>query len=85
MSDGADTPESPDIESANDGTAQRSSWADRRRDRASSRPAGLGGSIWFIGWLFTIGYAELSYLKAFFALFIWPYYLGETLRLATGS
>ena len=34
------------------------------------------GSIWFIGWLFTIGYAELTFWKAVLALVIWPYFLG---------
>jgi hypothetical protein len=34
------------------------------------------GSIWFIGWLFTIGYAELSFWKAVLGLVIWPYFLG---------
>ena len=37
------------------------------------------GSIWFIMWLFTIGYAELSFWKAVLALVIWPYFLGSAL------
>jgi len=41
--------------------------------------AGLVGPIWFIGWLFTIGYAHLSFGKAAIALIFWPYYLGSTL------
>lgn len=35
----------------------------------------LGGA-WFVGWLFTIGFLELSFFKGLLALFIWPYYLG---------
>lgn len=38
------------------------------------------GVIWFIGWLFTIGYLKLSFWIAVLALFIWPYYLGTSLR-----
>ena len=39
----------------------------------------LVGVLWFIGWLFTIGYAHLPFLKAVFALIAWPYYLGSAL------
>ncbi len=35
------------------------------------------GPIWFIGWLFTIGFVQLSFWKAVLALIIWPYYLGN--------
>ena len=31
------------------------------------------GPLWFIGWLFTIGYVNLSFWKAVLALIIWPY------------
>jgi len=35
--------------------------------------------IWFIGWLFTIGYANLVWWKILLALVIWPYFLGSAL------
>jgi hypothetical protein len=38
------------------------------------------GIIWFIGWLFTIAFAKLSFLTAVLGLFIWPYYLGVAVR-----
>lgn len=38
------------------------------------------GPIWFMGWLFTIGFAGLSYWKAVLGLVIWPYFLGVALR-----
>lgn len=38
------------------------------------------GPMWFIGWLFTIGIAELSFWQGVLALVIWPYYLGVYLR-----
>jgi len=41
--------------------------------------AGLIGPIWYIGWLFTIGFAKLSFWKAILALIIWPYYLGSSI------
>ena len=36
----------------------------------------LGGTIWFLGWLFTIGFAKLVWWKAILGLVIWAYYLG---------
>ena len=38
------------------------------------------GSVWFIGWLFTLGYAGLDLFHALIALVGWPYYLGLALR-----
>lgn len=34
------------------------------------------GVLWFIGWLFTIGFLKLGFLKGLFALIVWPYFLG---------
>ena len=34
------------------------------------------GTVWFLGWLFTIGYLHLSFPRAVFALLLWSYYLG---------
>lgn len=38
------------------------------------------GTIWFIGWMFTIGYLKLRFWIAVLALILWPYYLGTNLR-----
>jgi hypothetical protein len=38
------------------------------------------GLIWFIGWLFTIGYLKLTFWTAVLGLVIWPYYLGASFR-----
>lgn len=38
------------------------------------------GIIWFIGWLFTLAFANLGFGKALLALVIWPYYLGVAVR-----
>ena len=34
------------------------------------------GTLWFLGWLFTIGYLRLTFWKAVFAIVLWPYYIG---------
>jgi len=40
----------------------------------------MGGPIWLIGWLFTIGYLQIPFFwKGVLALIIWPYYLGLSL------
>jgi len=36
--------------------------------------------IWFIGWLFTIGYAGLVWWQIILAIVVWPYFLGVALR-----
>ena len=36
----------------------------------------VGGLIWFAGWLFTIGFLELTLGRGILALVLWPYYLG---------
>jgi len=38
------------------------------------------GPIWFIGWLFTVAYAELELLQALYGLVLWPWYLGVAMR-----
>jgi len=34
------------------------------------------GIIWFVGWLFTIGFLQLSFWQGVLAIVIWPYYIG---------
>lgn len=36
----------------------------------------IGGGIWFIGWLFTIGYLHLSFWSGVLGIILWPYFLG---------
>lgn len=36
------------------------------------------GGIWIIGWLFTIGYLELSFWQGVIAIILWPYELGSS-------
>ncbi len=49
----------------------------QRRD--GNAGAALGGVIWFIGWLFTIGFANLVWWKMLLGLIVWPYFLGQAL------
>jgi len=36
-----------------------------------------GAFIWFMGWLFTIGFAGLVWWKIILGLVVWPFYLGQ--------
>lgn len=38
------------------------------------------GTLWLIGWLFTIGFAKLGFWKALLGMLIWPWYLALALR-----
>lgn len=40
----------------------------------------LAGVIWFMGWLFTIGFAELVWWKIILGIVVWPLYLGIAIR-----
>ena len=44
------------------------------------RGPACGGVVWFIGWLFTIGFADLSFWKGVLGIIIWPVFLGQALR-----
>jgi hypothetical protein len=37
------------------------------------------GTLWFVGWLFTIGFAGLGFWQGVLALILWPYFLGRLL------
>ncbi len=52
-----------------------------KEHRTTIETASVVGPIWYLGWLFTIGLAKLSFWKALLALIIWPYYLGDTVSV----
>ena len=54
--------------------------ADKRPPRAITVNTPLAGMAWFGGWVFTIGYAHLTFWQAVVALCIWPYFLGVMAR-----
>ena len=39
-----------------------------------------GGAIWFAGWLFTIGFANLVWWKIILGIVVWSYFLGLAIR-----
>lgn len=43
------------------------------------------GVLWFIGWLFTIGFLGLGFWMGLLAIIVWPYFIGAHLApLAAG-
>ena len=38
------------------------------------------GIIWFIGWLFTIGFAQLVWWKIILGIVVWPLFLGMYIK-----
>ena len=40
---------------------------------------GMSAMIWFAGWLSTIGYLKLGFLKGALGLVVWPYFLGASM------
>lgn len=40
-----------------------------------SQSLSLGG-LWFVGWLFTIGFLQLGFWQGLLGLIVWPYFLG---------
>jgi hypothetical protein len=43
------------------------------------------GLLCIAGWLFTVGYSELSFWQGVLAIFIWPYFLGADLAAFDGA
>lgn len=41
------------------------------------------GGLWIMGWLFTIGFLQLSFWQGVLALFIWPYDIGTFISVIT--
>ena len=39
-----------------------------------------GGVIWFIGFLFTIGFVNMVWWKILLSIIIWPFFLGQAVR-----
>ena len=35
------------------------------------------GLLWFAGWLFTIGFLQLSFWKGLLGLVVWPFFVGS--------
>lgn len=39
----------------------------------------IAGTLWFGGWLFTLGYLHLAFWQGVIAIVLWPYYIGVAL------
>lgn len=52
------------------------------KDRIRIEQHGGLGLLWVAGWLFTIGYSDLSFWRGVLAILLWPYYLGVDLAPA---
>ncbi len=51
--------------------------AQENKAKHMGAPGSLAGVVWFIGWLFTISYANLVWWKIILGIVVWPYFLGE--------
>jgi hypothetical protein len=47
-----------------------------RVDKIKIEQHTFGGFLWFAGWLFTIGFLHLDFIKGVLAIVLWPYFLG---------
>lgn len=45
-------------------------------DKVRIEQHSVGGLLWFAGWLFTIGFLNLTFWKGVLAIVVWPYYVG---------
>lgn len=62
-----------------DGVEGLTVWYDRRMEKIRIEQHSAAGGLWFILWLFTIGFLKLDFLHGVLALLLWPYYLGVAL------
>lgn len=60
--------------------AESSCVGEERRSKSIILQSPATGMLWFAGWLFTIGFAQLGFWKAVLGLLIWPYFLGVLVR-----
>ena len=52
---------------------------DRQRIRIEQH-SGIG-LLWIAGWLFTIGYLDLSFWRGVLAIILWPYFIGADMAV----
>jgi len=50
------------------------------KHKGGGPPAAAAGAIWFMGWLFTIAFANLVWWKIIVGIVVWPYFLGLAVR-----
>ena len=56
-------------------------------DKVRIEQHSVGGLLWIAGWLFTIGFLNLTFWKGVLAIVVWPYYVGVwgSTLLSSGS
>jgi len=54
-------------------------WYYRLMEKIRIEQHSAAGGLWFILWLFTIGFLQLDFGKGLLCLLLWPYYLGVAL------
>jgi len=45
----------------------------------------FSGGLWIAGWLFSIGYLQMSFWQGVLAIILWPYYLGVSLSASIAA
>jgi len=51
--------------------------SDNGKHWKGSTGSSLAGTIWFIGWLFAIGFCKLVWWQIILGIVIWPFFLGS--------
>jgi hypothetical protein len=51
-----------------------------KEKRMENKSGALSGEVWCIGWLFTIGFAQLVWWKIIIGIVVWPLFLGQAIR-----
>jgi hypothetical protein len=64
----------------NEWTGRPDAIGDDRRVIKISTAHGIGGIVWFGGWMFTIGFAKLVWWKILLGVVSWPLFLGLAVR-----
>lgn len=54
----------------------KQTWYTTYMERIRIEYGGSAGLLWIGGWLFSIGFLQLTFWKSVLALIIWPYYIG---------
>ncbi len=49
-------------------------------DKVKVENHGFTAFSWFAGWLFTIGFLQLTFWKGVLAVVVWPYFIGVFIR-----
>jgi hypothetical protein len=58
------------------GIADRTTGQSEMTSRININQHSSIGTLWFVGWLFTVGYLKLGFWWGVLALIVWPYFLG---------